>query len=260
LWLDHREMSQATTSGHTHAGHDASPADRKDAAAMAQLSKLYFATVGEADSARMLLGGVCYCCKTALVTGRDGVVYAAWRHVYPGNLRDMAFMMSRDGGRTFQRSVRVSEDQWQLDGCPDDGPAMAVDSRNGIHLVWPTLVTDAASGKPSIGIFYTYSTDGRTFRPRQQLATEGLAHHPQIALSGETVVVAWDELQNSVRRIVIGRRPLAAAADAPFARAVLSRGEGAIYPALAHTPRGTLVAWSTTTEGQSAVRVAALGR
>ena len=70
-------------------------------------------------------------CKTALQAGADGSLYAAWRHVYPGNLRDMAFTMSKDGGRSFT-SVRVSEDGWAINGCPDDGPAIALDRRGDV--------------------------------------------------------------------------------------------------------------------------------
>ena len=71
-------------------------------------------------------------------------LYAAWRHVYPGNMRDMAFTVSRDGGATFAPPLRVSEDKWVLEGCPDDGPAIAVDGRSHVHLVWPTLVAGTA--------------------------------------------------------------------------------------------------------------------
>ena len=57
-----------------------------------------------ADPRWALTGGVCYCCKTALAVGADGAIYAAWRHVYPGNMRDIAFTLSRDGGQDVRRA------------------------------------------------------------------------------------------------------------------------------------------------------------
>ena len=33
--------------------------------------------------------------------GSDGAIYLAWRQVYAGNIRDITFTSSRDGGRTF---------------------------------------------------------------------------------------------------------------------------------------------------------------
>src|SRR5262249_11301956 len=50
---------------------------------------------------------VCFCCKTAIVT-RGSDVYIAWRHLFPGGVRDIAVARSSDGGRTFGEPVRVS--------------------------------------------------------------------------------------------------------------------------------------------------------
>jgi hypothetical protein len=107
----------------------------RDGVAMAQKSGLYYASIAASVSLeRQLTTGVCYCCKTALAAGPDGAVYAAWRHVYPGNLRDIAFTMSQDGGRSFSIPIRVREDGWAINGCPDDGPAMAADTAGTVHL------------------------------------------------------------------------------------------------------------------------------
>ena len=145
VWLDHREVPARTTSGaamsapHQHGA--ATHESPMDGAARAQFSQIFFARLNEPASARAIAHGVCYCCKTALATGTDGAVYTAWRHVYPGNVRDIAFTMSRDGGRTFEPPVRVSDDNWVLDGCPENGPAMTV--RREPH---PCRLADAGAG------------------------------------------------------------------------------------------------------------------
>ena len=204
VWLDHRELAHDPAMAASH--HDHKRADKPDGVAMAQKSKLFFASLDGAAAPRAVTGGVCYCCKTALVSAGDAV-YAAWRHVYPGNLRDMAFTMSRDGGRTFAAPVRVSEDKWALEGCPDDGPAMTVDAQQRIHIVWPTLVGGATAGAdPNIALFYAMSADGRQFTARERIPTEGMPHHPRIAAGADgSLTVAWDELAAGVRRVAIGR-------------------------------------------------------
>ncbi len=116
-----------------------------------------------------LATNVCGCCKTAIATGSDGSIYVAFRNIYPGNLRDISFGMSRDG-RTFSTPVRVSEGHWALDGCPDDGPTMAADRAGMIHVVWPTLVQGA---EPAIGMFHASTQDGLTFSSRQRVETLG---------------------------------------------------------------------------------------
>ncbi len=129
VWLDHREVpartAGATTGAHQHGA--TSPRPAADGVARAQLSQIFFARLNDPASARAIAPGVCYCCKTSVATGANGTVVAAWRHVYPGNTRDIALAKSSDGGRTFASPVRVSEDNWVLDGCPENGPAVAID-------------------------------------------------------------------------------------------------------------------------------------
>ena len=222
---------------------------------MAQRSKLYVASLDGAVAPRAITGGVCYCCKTALATGIDGSLFAAWRHVYPGNIRDIAFTVSRDGGRSFAAPLRVSEDKWELDGCPDDGPAMAVDAHNRVHIVWPTLVSGATPGSdPTIALFYATSTDGRGFTPRERIPAEGMAHHPQIAIGPDgSPTVAWDEGANGACRAIIAR----AAADGQprFAREVIGGLEAGVYPVVAPVRDGIVVAWTSGVGARSVVRV-----
>ena len=203
VWLDHRGL--ADDAGMMMHHHDRG--SRPDGLAMAQKSSLYFTALDGSIAPRAIDAGVCYCCKTSVVVGRDGAIYAAWRQVYPGNIRDIAFTVSRDGGRSFADPVRVSEDRWVLEGCPDDGPALAVDAGNRVHAVWPTLVSSShPGGDPTIAIFYASTRDGRTFAARQPLPTEGTPHHPQIAAAGDgALAVTWDELAGGARRAVLAQ-------------------------------------------------------
>ncbi len=174
LWLDHRELAAAGGSSapmrHDHDGQAHTGHGDADGVARAQLSKLYVARLDGGDGAQAITGGVCYCCKTALAAGADGALYAAWRHVYPGNIRDIAFTLSRDGGRTFAPPVRVSDDRWVLDGCPENGPALAVDDRQTVHVVWPTLVTGTVSRRRAdAGALLRGDTRRPRFSARQQI-------------------------------------------------------------------------------------------
>jgi hypothetical protein len=244
VWLDHRELVRQESMATTHHEHSGG---KPDGVAMAQKSRLYVATLDGSIAPQAVTGGVCYCCKTAITTAGDGSIHLAWRQVYPGNIRDIAFTMSRDGGRTFTTPVRVSEDKWELEGCPDDGPAMAVDERNRIHVVWPTLVTNTtASGEqPEKALFYATSADGRTFTARERIPTEGTANHPQIAIAADgSTTIAWDEVVKGNRRAVMARVFTTTAEAARFERHVISGDEAALYPVLATAPDATIAAWT----------------
>ncbi|MEO7273657.1 MAG: sialidase family protein, partial [Vicinamibacterales bacterium] len=241
LWLDHRGLvPPAGAAGtHTHGLSSASGAS-SDGVAMAEKSALYASVVGRADSVRTITNSVCYCCKTAMVSAADGSLYVAWRHVFPGGIRDIAAAVSKDGGLTFSAPAKVSNDGWKLNACPDDGPAMAIDKGGRLHVVWPTLVKTAA-GSDSLGLFHATSMDGRTFTARERVPTEGLPHHPQVAATPDGgVVVTWDESTGGSRRVAFARAP---GSGGPLTR--IARVADGSYPVAVSTGDATIAAWTT---------------
>jgi hypothetical protein len=266
VWLDHRELagSAAGQAPMHHEGHDHASAGKTpvDGASRAQLSKLYFSRLddaaggSEAVAGRAIAAGVCYCCKTALAAGADGSIFAAWRHVYPGNIRDIAFTVSRDGGRTFAEPIRVSDDQWVLDGCPENGPAMALDGRQRVHVVWPTLVSGATADiEPTLELFYAASSDGRQFSARRRLPTEGVPKHAQVAAAQDgSLIVVWEEQARGTRRVVAGR----ARGGEAFTRQIVSGAGPAVYPVVALAGDSTVVAWTHEVKERSVIQVTRL--
>ena len=248
-WLDGRDAQAARAGAHAagHAGHKGMRQDLYQAVAWPDGTR----------SETRVATDVCFCCKTGVATAPDGTVYVAWRHIYPPNLRDMAVARSTDGGRSFGAPVRVSEDGWALDGCPDDGPSIAVDARGVVHIAWPTLVPGETSGK---GIFYSYSLDGgRTFATRVRLDEATGSAHPQLAVADGRVVVVWDQNVEGRRRIqsrTISSDPKAAVWSPVLGRpAVLSAERPASYPAVAATSAVAVVAWTEEAEAGSEIRV-----
>ena len=261
LWLDHRESASGRRSGapmnHAEHQHLESSQRPSDGVARAQLSKLWFARLGGAESPKALTGGVCYCCKTSIATDSTGAIYAAWRHVYDGNIRDIAFTKSSDDGRSFAPPLRVSDDNWVLDGCPENGPTMVVDGAKRIHIVWPTLVPGATrNSEPTLALFYAMSVDGKRFSARQRISTEGVPRHPQMIVDARGgLIVAWDEQAKGTRRIALARGSVDANGVARFMKQPIGDGLRAEYPALASTSDGTLVAWTSGSVGQTVLRI-----
>jgi hypothetical protein len=260
IWLDHRELEahdkHAASTHRDHTAHAAGGSQGKaDGATRAQRSKLYFSSLGRDAKPHVVTGGVCYCCKTALAVDAAGRLFAAWRHVFAGNMRDIAFTVSADGGRTFAAPVRVSEDAWQLEGCPDDGPTLSVDARGVAHVVWPTRILE--NGEPTIGLFHAATSDGGRFSSRQRLETAGVPHHPQLAAGAAgAIAVVWDESLAGRRQVVLASGKIGAGGRPQLKRAVLSADTSGSYPAVAHSGPTVVVAWTSHLPGQSVVRVA----
>jgi len=256
LWLDHREAAGAPGGMMHHDSSKSAPATtpKSDPTERAALSKLYFASL-DGNGSAVITKSVCYCCKTSLVaSGED--VYGVWRHVYPGSQRDIAFTVSHDGGRAFASPVRVSDDGWHLDGCPENGPAVAVDAGHRVHVVWPAP-PDGKNETP-LGLFYASSADAKTFAARAPLPAHGPAAHGQIVIDGSgSPVIAWDETIDGSRRIALAR-VRANTKGAPSFTALASpdaagdRG----WPVLAAAGKGAVVAWVAGSGVGNAIRVA----
>lgn len=244
-WLDGRQS--APTQGAAPHIHGASHgATRQD---------LYYArlaadgTVVEAP----LATDVCFCCKTAVQpVGADVIV--AWRHIFPGSLRDIgiARFPAEAPVSPVAAPARVSEDDWKLDACPDDGPAVAADASGALHIAWPSVI-DGPGGQRAV--FYATSADGRTFSARKQLndPAAGVASHPQIAVSADgDVTVVWDQAIEGTRRAYVAQ----GRAGRWSAPAAVSSGVPASYPAAAATPGGALIVWTNHTAPHTEIAVA----
>ncbi len=253
LWLDHRDLVAADAKMKHDMGPNAAPMPKADPTERAGLSQLFFASL-DGNKATPITRSVCYGCKTSLVASGKNL-YAVWRHVYPGGFRDMAFTASRDGGKTFSTPVRVSEDHWQIDGCPDNGPAIGVDARQRAHVVWPTSQDGKNNG--ALGIFYAISNDGKAFAPRVQVPSRGPASHPQIVVNADgSSVIVWDEIVDGTRRLGITKARTDAAGKVTFVpTAAPDAGPGQWYPAIASTANGAVVTWVRQQEKGSVVAV-----
>lgn len=257
-WLDHRDVparpaGTAAAPAHQHGASTPTPRPAAESVARAQLSQIFFARLDEPASARAIAPGVCYCCKTSIAAGADGTVVAAWRHVYPGNVRDIALSASSDGGRTFAPPVRVSEDAWVLDGCPENGPDVAIDWTGAVHVVWPTLVRDPGAAE-NLGLFHAVSKDARAFTPRQRVPTVGTPKHVQMDVGPDgAITVVWDELASGARRIVMARGTRDPS-GVRFARSPVSEESGS-YPAVAALADAAVVAWMGGAAGDTVLRV-----
>ena len=250
IWLDHRGLAarRAAAGGTTGtARHTHNAATGVDSSVMAQGSSLYHAATGAGPvQEREVTKGVCYCCKTALATGPGDLLVAAWRHVYSGDLRDIALSLSHDAGRSFSAPARVSEDGWAINGCPDDGPAIAVGGDGRVHIVWPTVIP---GDEPVGALFYASTRDGRQFTRRVRIPTLGSPKpmHPQVSLAADgSLAIAWDELLDGQRVAVVRRLTSTDTATPSFGDAVrLTSTEGGSHPVLANVAGGVFAVWST---------------
>lgn len=254
MWVDHRNHELLTK--HAHAANSAA-APTPDAEQFAGMSQLYTVLSDGRNAARPIASSICYCCKTSLTTAPDGTIHAVWRHVFRGDQRDIALASSQDGGRTFSAPVRVHEDRWTYDGCPDDGPTVAVDATRRTHVVWPSPMN--VTDPNTMRLWHASTVDGRTFSSRVQVPTTGQAGHVTLApLADGAVLLVWDEPVAGGRQVRAVRIAADAAGRATFTPATAA--SAGRYPTVTGTPGGALMAWTRPITGGSLIAVRRIAR
>ena len=125
----------------------------------------------------------CQCCRTALYADSSGLISVVYRDILPGSIRDISLATSRDGGATFSNSISFSFDQWNLEGCPHNGPDVVSNGKK-IFTTWYT-------GASQNGIYFAeLDTQGKTLS-KEKLSPNG--RNTQLSLINGKPVVVYSE-------------------------------------------------------------------
>ena len=134
--------------------------------------------------------GICPCCDLAIAVAPDGEAFVAFRNSDAGH-RDIWVARRPDAGAAtaFLAPVPVTHEPWTFDGCPHDGPSLALAGK-ALHVAW----MDAHTGTNRV--YHAASPVGDlSFQSRPlNLQGQGTQGHPRIATDGEGALhVVWDE-------------------------------------------------------------------
>lgn len=140
---------------------------------------------------RTILSDVCECCRTNIQIDSAGRLFLSYRAVPKDGAmyRDIIVARSTNAGRSF-KATRVSADGWDVNACPVTGPALCLDSRDQVHVVWFT------GGGDRPGLYYSTSVDhGSSYAARKLLdPDQRLGKHAQaISQPDGRILVAWDD-------------------------------------------------------------------
>lgn len=127
----------------------------------------------------------CECCWNVLAAGPDGRVGILYRDKEP---RDMSISWSPAAG-TWSAPVSVGGFKWEFQGCPHVGGGLTAGG-DKTSPTWHAVVWTGM--EDSLGVHHVSSADaGATWSQTQRVAGKG-ASHPDIAASGQEVIMVWD--------------------------------------------------------------------
>ncbi len=128
-------------------------------------------------------GRACACCRLAARLQGDDV-YIAFRSGWH-NIRDFYLLKGRKLENNFN-AAQVSDDKWNLEGCPMSGADFQVTAQQQVVLSW------MSQGK----VYWSFASSMSTgFAPRIMAPSgEGVANHPMILTNRKNeVVLLWKQ-------------------------------------------------------------------
>ena len=137
---------------------------------------------------------------------------------------------------------RISEDQWQIEGCPHHGPAIA---SAGAPNIWP--------GLPVVRIarlFYAHASnrDGLFLVSHPQPFGLPGSERPSVAATGGEVVLAWKRFEHDRTR-VYAQKSLDGGQSWQPAKVVAESLGGSDHPLLTVIDQQVFLSWKSDPEG-----------
>ena len=182
-WLDKRGVVAAEKEGKTYPGAALGYEWSKDGGASFTPSKI-------------AKDNTCECCRLGVAFTAPDRPAVVFRNVFGGTVRDhgiITFVNETTPGPFH----RVSVDNWRLNGCPHQGPSLALSGTGTYHVVWST------QGDARKGLFYARSKDGgKSFSTPMPLDVNAHdASRPYVTAVPGQVWLAWKDFDGETATV-----------------------------------------------------------
>lgn len=234
IWLDGREMKP--------------PKPGEEPEGSMGLRAAVFDAQGAQVSESQIDDRVCECCPTAAAVTSDGPI-VAFRDRSENEVRDIYVSRLADG--RWSDPVPVHRDNWEINACPVNGPALSATGRE-VAIAWFTVADDQGRA------FVAFSSDaGRTFTsPVRVDDVSALGRVDVELLPDGAAVVSWIEAANQRSEFRIRRVDRSGQRWESMSVAGIAANRSSGYPRMARRGEELVFAWTDTEAVGSRVRTA----
>jgi hypothetical protein len=238
VWLDGRHTKSGEGGGHDH-GHGGAMT----------LRTATFNREGQLSEEAELDGRVCDCCQTAAALTSNGPV-VAYRDRSDEEIRDIAIVRKLNGQWT--KPKLVFEDNWQIAGCPVNGPAIAATGQK-VVVAWFSAPDDMPEVKASFS-----ENGGESFSAPVRIDDGNPIGRVDVVLLNENeALVSWMEFTGEVAEIRAVRVGPDGKKGSHITISAANAARSSGFPVLAATQEKILIAW-TQADSTTTVRTAML--
>lgn len=183
---------------------------------------------------------VCECCQTAVVLTADGVL-TAFRDRSAEEIRDIK--VSRLDSGKWSQEIPLHDDNWKIDACPINGPALSARGRQ-VAAAWFSAPND--NGRA----FAAFSQDaGKTWTAPIRLDDNASLGHVDIEMLDDgSAIASWMEFAGGKSQLKVRR--ITAAGQRSAAAEVPGVGRVSGYPRMTRMGNEILLAWTDSGAGQ----------
>jgi hypothetical protein len=237
VWLDGRKTASAPHSGDGHGPGE-----------MALMHTTMTAD-GRLGAETVLDGRVCDCCQTDSVRAA-GATVVVYRDRSSQEVRDMSVVRYADGRWSEPRTL--ARDNWQINGCPVNGPAIAASGAN-VAVAWFTAPEQKAAVKVA------FSNDSGATFGSPIIVADGrpLGRVDVVVLDDDSALVSWLEQVANSAQLRIRRVSASGTTDEPITVAESSGARSSGFPRMVKAGSDVVLAWRDALEPPT-VRTAAV--
>jgi len=191
---------------------------------------------------------VCDCCQTTGVNTSNGPV-VMYRDRSEMEIRDMSIV--RSVNQTWTAPTPVYEDNWNIDGCPVNGPR-ADALGNDLAIAWYA----AANNQPEVKVIFS-SDGGATFGQPIMIDQASPLGRVDIAMiNANRALVSWLTSENGKTVIKARFVEKGGAMEVPITIAETSESRGSGFPQIEKFGSDVYVAWTVfEKEKESAIKM-----
>lgn len=236
VWLDSRNFKN----------HDDEEDKRNEMQLMAGVYQS-----GKFSAETILDPRTCDCCQTTAVRTPDGV-FVAYRDRSEKDIRDISYVRYSHG--KWSAPKVLYPDDWEITGCPVNGPAAAVLNQRLI-VAWFT----AADDKPRVKAILSNNggkTFGKVFRIDEGNPTGRVDAK---FLPDGSAVVSWVENSETTgARVQVRRVFKDGTLDTPLVVTQANTDRAGGFPRMARYKNGVMLAWTDLGKDDSRIRVVSI--
>ena len=233
-WLDKRDQQAAKDKQQEYIG--------------GALYYSYSADQGKTFSKNMNLSdNSCVCCRIAMALDNNNLPVIAWRDIYGNDaknqIRDHSLITFSSALKPTKK-IRLSNEQWKINGCPHHGPALDVDGNDIVHSTW---FNDSNEEQDSDHVLF-YGNSADDYKAMGFGQADKQSTHPYVATMGQIVFLVWKEFDGKKTDILI-KTSKDAGISWSQNKVVSTTAGSSDHPLLVKNSKAVYLSWHTQDEG-----------